>query len=108
MKDEAIEVLWLEQHELSMAELADLSGAPALLLEQLLDCGAIAPLELPQGQDLRFGATALQVARKARRLQADFDLDMHALTLALALLERISDLESQIQVLRARIPRDPG
>jgi chaperone modulatory protein CbpM len=104
MRIESTEVLWLEQHVLSLPELAELSGLPRAVLEELLDYGAIAPLE-PAATDVRFGAAALQAARTARRLQADFELDIQALALALSLLDRVAHLEAQIQELRAKLPQ---
>jgi chaperone modulatory protein CbpM len=50
-------------------------------------------------------AAALHAARTAHRLQADFELDVQGLALALRLLERVSELETQLQSLRARSPR---
>lgn len=44
------------------------------------------------------------VARSASRLRKDFDLDAQGLALAVALLERVRDLEEQLRDLRARIP----
>jgi chaperone modulatory protein CbpM len=110
------EVLWFEQHVLSLPELAEISGLPGPVLEELLDCGAIAPIEssgtepgavpgtLP-GTDLRFGAAALRAARTARRLRADFELDVQALAVALGLLDRVAELEAQLRELRARQPQ---
>ena len=106
MQIEVTEVLWFEQHELSMPELAELSGLQMTLAEELLDCGAIAPLELRRARaDLRFGSAALRAARAARRLRSDFELDLQALVLALGLLERVADLEAQLRELRARQPQ---
>jgi chaperone modulatory protein CbpM len=104
MHIEATEVLWFEQHVLSLSELAELSGLPTTMLEELLDCGAIAPLE-PGMREIRFGASALRIARSARRLQADFELDLQGLALALRLLERVTELEAQMRALRARLPQ---
>jgi chaperone modulatory protein CbpM len=104
MRIESSEVLWFEQHVLSLPELVELSGLSRPVLEELLDYGAIAPLE-PGGTEVRFGAAALRAARTARRLQADFELDIHALTLALSLLDRVAELEAQLQELRAKLPQ---
>ena len=104
MHIEATEVLWFEQHVLSLPELADLSGLPQATLEELLDCGAIAPLA-PDTREIRFGASALRIARSAKRLQSDFELDLQGLAVALRLLERVTELEAQLQALRARLPR---
>lgn len=100
---ESTEMIWFEHHVLSLPELAELSGLPRAVLEELLDCGAIAPLD--QSTELRFGAVALSTARTARRLRADFELDVEALALALGLLERVTALEAQLQELRAKLPQ---
>jgi hypothetical protein len=106
MQFEVTEVLWFEQHELSLPELAELSGLPLALVEELLDCGAIVPLELPRARtDLRFGSAALRTVRAAGRLRSDFELDVQALVLALGLLERVADLEAQLRELRAQQPQ---
>ncbi|MGH9641490.1 MAG: chaperone modulator CbpM, partial [Terriglobales bacterium] len=98
MRIELTEVLWFEQHELSLPELAELSGLPRTVLEELLDCGAITPLEAgAQAATLRFGAAALRAARAAARLHADLELGTEALAVALSLLERIEDLETQLR-----------
>ena len=44
------------------------------------------------------------VARSARRLRRDFDLDPLAVALVVALLERVRDLEEELRDLRARLP----
>jgi hypothetical protein len=109
MRIEASEVLWFEQHVLSIAELAELSGLPRPIMQELLDCGAIAPLEPREARgsqsELRFGAVALRTARAAGRLRIDFELDVQALILALSLLDRVADLEQQLRELRARQPQ---
>jgi chaperone modulatory protein CbpM len=104
MPIESMEVLWFEQHELSLSELAGLSGLPLAVLEELLDCGAITPIESP-GFEARFGAAALRAARAARRLRSDFELDIQALGLALSLLDRVAELEAQLRELRAKLPQ---
>jgi chaperone modulatory protein CbpM len=108
MRIEATEVIWFEQHVLSLAELAELSGLPRPVLEELLDCGAIAPIEsagAAAAAEQRFGAVALGAARTARRLRADFELDVQALIVALGLLDRVAELEAQVRDLRARQPQ---
>jgi chaperone modulatory protein CbpM len=113
MRVELTEVLWFEQHVLSLSELADISGLPSAVLEELLDCGAITPLESVSGPlpvpvavpELRFGASALRAARTAHRLRVDFELDIQALALALSLVARVEDLEAQLRELRARQPQ---
>lgn len=105
MRVELTEVLWFEQHVLSLSELAEISGLPRPVLEELLDCGVIAPLEPAATQHLRFGAAALRTARTAHRLRVDFELDVQALAVALSLVARVEELEAQLRELRARQPQ---
>ncbi len=110
MHVESTEVLWFEQHELSLSELAQLSGLPQDVLVELFECGAIAPLGRAAsgaavGAELRFGASALSSARAASRLRSDFELDVQALVVALRLLDRVAELEAQLRELRAQLPQ---
>ena len=99
---------WLhERYELSLTELCELSGLSESELRVLVDCGAIAPTD-PDARDWTFGADRLVVARSACRLRKDFELDPQGLALAVALLERVRDLEEQLRYLRARIPGGAG
>lgn len=107
MKVELTEVLWLdEQQELSLAELAGLSGLSEAELRELMDYGVIAPLD-PQAEPLVFRADCIVTARTACRLRTDFELDAPGLALALTLLGRIHDLEAQLRDLRAQFPHRP-
>jgi len=95
---------WLhERYELSLAELCELSGLSESELRILVDFGALAPAD-PDARDWTFSADRLVVARSASRLRKDFDLDAQGLALAVALLERVRDLEEQLRDLRARLP----
>lgn len=98
------QVHWLHEHyELSLAELCDLSGLSETEVRGLVDGGAIAPAD-PLARKWTFRADRLVVARSAFRLRKDFDLDEQGLALAVALLERVRDLEEQLRGLRARLP----
>ncbi|HEX4378098.1 MAG TPA: chaperone modulator CbpM [Steroidobacteraceae bacterium] len=103
MRVELTEVLWFEEHAVTLNELADLCSLPMPMLEELVGAGAILPLQADRAPP-RYGAQALQAARAARRLQQDFDLDSSALVLALGLLDRIDELERQVRALRAKLP----
>jgi MerR-like DNA binding protein len=108
MRIELSEVFWLEEHQLSLAELAELSGLPMQVLDELVASGAI---EASQGSDggpaeaVRFGGAAIRAARTARRWMQDFELDAQGLVLGLSLLSRVERLELQLRALRARLPR---
>ena len=104
MRIELTEVMWFEDHQLSLQELAELSGLPTALLAELIDAGGIEPLDA-HATPPRFGARALSAARQARRLREDFELDSSALLLALGLCERVRELESRLRELQAKLPR---
>lgn len=103
MRIELTQMLWLEEHAVTLSELSELSGLPPETLEDLVGTGAIQPLAA-SGSEQRYGAAAVTAARHARRLCDDFDLDSQALPLVLGLLERIEGLEQQLRALRARTP----
>jgi chaperone modulatory protein CbpM len=95
---------WLDEgYMLSLSELCELSGLSESELRSLVECGAIAPVD-PAARDWAFGADLLVVARSACRLRRDFELDSQGLALAVALLERVRDLEEELRELRARFP----
>ena len=98
------QAMWLhEQHELLLEELCELSGLSETELRELVDYGVLAPID-SDAQHWTFSADRLIVARSARRLRKDFDLDPHGVALAVTLLERVHDLEDQLRDLRAKLP----
>jgi chaperone modulatory protein CbpM len=107
MRIEVSEVVWLEEHDLSLAELAEISGLPIALLEELIAAGAI-ETRPPQARtgtgSERFGGAAVRAARTAQRWMQDFEIDARGLVLALSLLDRVERLELQLRALRARLP----
>lgn len=102
MRVEITEVVRIEEHRpLSLAELADLSRLTEDDLLELVECGVIEPGGSGGGR-LSFRADCLVIARTAARLKQELDLDTHSAAVALALIERIRELESQVQRLLAR------
>ena len=98
------QAMWLhEQHELLLEELCELSGLSETELRELVDYGVLAPID-SDAQHWTFSADRLIVARSARRLRKDFDLDPHGVALAVTLLERVHDLEAELRDLRAKLP----
>jgi chaperone modulatory protein CbpM len=98
------EVLWLdEQRVVSLAELVEVSGLSEPELLELVQVGAI-PVREARGSSYTFSARVVTVARTACRLRDDLELDMRGLGVALRLLERVSQLESEISRLRAQLP----
>lgn len=98
------QVMWLhEEHELLLEELCELSGLSETELRELVDYGVLAPIDSDAGH-WSFTADRLVLARSARRLRRDLDLDPHGVALVVTLLERVRDLETELRDLRARLP----
>jgi hypothetical protein len=105
MRIELTELTWLDMHrEVTLAELSELSGLSEAELRELEDCGAIAPAD-PRASTQTFGAECIVAARTAFRLRHDFELDPQGLAVALALLERVRALETELREIRAQLPR---
>ena len=105
MNIEFTEALLVEDAgEISLAELAALSGLDEARLRDLVDYGALAPVD-PRAASWTFSAQCVVTARTACRLANDFELDAHGLVVALTLLERIRGLEDELRRLQARMPR---
>jgi chaperone modulatory protein CbpM len=99
------EVLWLDdQRVVSFTELVEVSGLQENELMDLVNTGALPARDAPGGT-LAFSARVVTMARTACRLRDDFELDTRGLAVALRLLERVRDLESEIARLRAQLPR---
>jgi chaperone modulatory protein CbpM len=87
---------------LSYTELVAVSGASEQVVREMVSYGMLTP----HGADAAtwtFTTRSLVVVRKAQRLQRDFELDTHAVTVVLRYLERIEALETQIRSLRAQL-----
>ncbi len=105
MTNERMDALWLDaHHEISFTQLAESSGASADELCELVEHGALAPTD-PRSTEWTFTGNCVVTVRTARRLRSDFDLDPHALALALAFVSRIGELEAELRELRAQLPR---
>jgi len=102
---EPTEAVWLtEDHEFSLAELAELSGLSEVELRELVDYGAVTPID-PDSSPWVFNGRCLLTVRTACRLRISFDLEPHEVALIVSLLDRIHELEAQLGGLRAQLPR---
>lgn len=101
-----MQAVWLNEGETcSFLTLVEASGLSGEEVQWLMESGALMPLAgQPAQENLVFPADALPVARLARRLRDDFELDRAGLALALRLMQRIDALEAEIGQLRARLP----
>ena len=101
MKAEHTEVLLLdEHHECTSFELMQLSGMTEAELSELIECGVLTP-----AGEGTFSASCIVTARTASRLRRDLELDADAVALVLKLLDRISELESNLQDMQAKTTR---
>lgn len=104
MEIERIDAVWPEkQGEISVAGLAECSGMTEFELRELVEYGALVPLN-PDGDEWRFAGHCVVTVRVASRLRHDFELDAQSLALSLSLLGRIHDLEAELRQLRVLIP----
>jgi hypothetical protein len=87
-----------------MEELAQLSGLSEAEVRELVDYGAITPVDAASSQWV-FKGSHLTTVRTACRLRVSFELEPHGVALVVTLLERIRDLESQLGRVRAQAPR---
>ena len=100
MQPDAHEALWLDPGErLTMAQLAESCGSTEAYLHELIDYGVLLPANLGELQ-AAFSVDCLFRVRKASRLRDDLELDIHALALAIRLLDRIESLEAELAALR--------
>ena len=107
MRHESAEPVWLnDDHVLSVTELAEMSGLSEAELLELVDYGAVTPID-PESSPWMFTGRCLLTVRTACRLRISFDLEPHGVALIVSLLERIHGLESQLNSLRAQLPRQP-
>jgi chaperone modulatory protein CbpM len=97
MNLEYSELIWLdERHEVSLDELAALSGFTKEELQHLVESGALTPNNLTEGT-WQFNSYHIVSVRTLSRLKQDFELEPNALALTLVFLERIRKLESQLK-----------
>lgn len=104
MKARLADVFWLDAHpDVTLAELAELSGLSAAELQLLTEYGVFQPVDAAS-REPSYGAGCVVTARAAFRLRRDLELSTEGLALVLKLLEQMQGLESELQALKARLP----
>ena len=104
MSAAAIEVAWLDAREtVTLAELCEVCGLSASELDELVEYGALVPLQDAQAER-QFSAAYVTPLRTAGKLRIDFDLDLFSVAMLLEYLNRIEQLERELQSLRAHLP----
>ena len=105
MRTHIVEAVWLNDAGLcSLEQLAEYSGLTRAELQDLVEMGEIAPTSVDAENDL-YQTHYIVIARTARRLRDDFELDGHGLAVALNLLRRIRDLEAELNTAQAKLPQ---
>jgi chaperone modulatory protein CbpM len=105
MPVELTETVWLDEGgTVTLIELSECSGLTETELRDLVDLGALEPLDSSSAQ-WSFDSQCIVAARVASRLRDDLELDTPGVAVVLSLLERLRELEAQVQRMRARLPR---
>jgi chaperone modulatory protein CbpM len=94
---------WPDEY-LPLRELAELAGLSEAEVRELVEYGALTPTD-ESTEHWVFSVRSITIARTARRLREDFELEPHGVALLLAYLDRIHDLEAELCTLRAQLPR---
>ena len=101
MNMQQTESIWLNDQGVCRIEhLAEMSGLSIEDIQDLIENGVIVPAD-DGPPPPTYHLTHVVTVRVARRLRDDFQLDRHGVTLALTLLRRIDELETEIKALRA-------
>jgi len=104
MFDEPTEWLSLDTSaRISLTELAECCDLTATELDELVDYNALAPLDGVASEQV-FSAHWVVPLRTVAKLRLDFDLDLFTVAMMLGQLNRIAQLEQQVQSLQARLP----
>lgn len=99
-----VDAVWLNDIEMcSLDELAEFSGLSHDELAELVAIGAIEP-EHGAAPSYVFRTQTIVLARTARRLRDDFELDTHGVAMALNLLQKIRTLEARLAAMDAKSP----
>ena len=88
-------------------ELEQLSGLHASWILELVEAGVLEPFESAgEPEEWAFEAHSVRLLRSAERLRESFDLNVGGLVVALTMMERVEELEREIEQLRCSIPRE--
>ena len=102
-------VLLTEHVEIGLEELVQASGLTVDEIVELVEHGVLVPVSAQPTRATvsawRFSASTIAIGRRANRLKADFDLNLSGLALALTFVERIEELEEELNRLRCELLR---
>jgi chaperone modulatory protein CbpM len=96
------EWICLDEHGVCTEQhLTEVSGLSNEELNDLIDNGVIIPIE-DALRPKTFSLHYIVIAKRARRLRDDFELDQHGVVLALTLMRRIDELQQELKIERKR------
>ena len=108
MLEHHIELTWLDASEsMDLPELARASGMSMQELTELVDYGALEPLQ-GGAPMLSFSAACVMRLRKVGQLRGDYDLDLFTAALLMDYLTQIEALEQRVRALQAALPAAPA
>lgn len=88
--------IWLNSTEMcSFEHIIEISGLTEADLMSLVEADVLKPAQ-PSEENYVFSSDCIVLARMAKRLQDDFELNQDGLILAVSLLQRIETLESRL------------
>jgi len=94
--------LLAEQVEIELDELAGATGMSVEEIVELVEYGVFEPHGRLRAE-WRFSARSIAIGRRASRLRADFELTPSGTALVVALLDRIEELEAEVNRLRCEL-----
>ena len=97
-----------EQVDVALEELVQASGLAVEEIVELVEQGVFVPVSTPTPVTVsawRFSSSTIALGRRASRLKADLDLNLSGLALALTFVERIEELEEELNRLRCGLLR---
>lgn len=96
------ESVWLNESDIcSLAHIVDVSGLAERDILDLVETGILEPTN-DDPSNYFFRVDCIVVARTARRLRDDFELNPDGLALALNLMRRVSQLEKELAGMRSK------
>jgi len=102
------EITWLDAHQtVSVTELSQVCGISKNELDELVEYGALSPLDMP-ADERQFSAACVATLRTAGKLRRDFDLDTFTIAVLLDYLNRIEHLEGELRAVQAKLPAQAG
>ena len=98
------DVTWAASSEsVTLSDLSEVCGLSRAELDELIDYGALAPLQMDQSIH-RFSAHWVSPLRTAGKLRRDYDLELFSVAVLVGYLNQIDVLQNELRSLRAQLP----